>query len=76
MAEAIAPLKLQRVSLKNPMTLSCRSGAFSRAKQKNRDKVEIASRFGKLTVLLNSTVDFLSLNNDRARLLQNIFSSG
>jgi len=38
------------------MTLSCRSGAFSRAKQKNRDKVEVASRFGKLTVLLNSNV--------------------
>jgi thioredoxin reductase len=38
------------------VTLSYRSGAFSRAKQKNRDKVEGAARSGKLTVLLNSNV--------------------
>lgn len=38
------------------VTLSYRSGAFSRAKQKNRDKVDIASQKGRLTVLLNSNV--------------------
>ncbi len=38
------------------VTLSYRSGAFSRAKQKNRDKVDIASQNGRLTVLLNSNV--------------------
>ena len=38
------------------VTLSYRSGAFSRAKQKNRNKVEVAAQSGKLTVLLNSNV--------------------
>lgn len=38
------------------VTLSYRSGAFSRAKQKNRDKVDMATQSGKLTVLLNSNV--------------------
>jgi thioredoxin reductase/NAD-dependent dihydropyrimidine dehydrogenase PreA subunit len=38
------------------VTLSYRSGAFSRAKQKNRDKVDIAAQSGRLTVLLNSNV--------------------
>jgi thioredoxin reductase len=38
------------------VTLSYRSGAFSRAKQKNRDKVEVAALSGKLTALLNSNV--------------------
>jgi thioredoxin reductase (NADPH) len=38
------------------VTLSYRSGAFSRAKQKNREKVEAADQSGRLTVLLNSNV--------------------
>ena len=38
------------------VTLSYRSGAFSRAKPKNRDKVEIAEQAGRLTVLMNSNV--------------------
>ena len=38
------------------VTLSYRSGAFSRAKQKNRDKVDVAEQAGRLTVLLNSNV--------------------
>jgi thioredoxin reductase/ferredoxin len=38
------------------VTLSYRSGAFSRAKQKNRDKVEAMSGDGRLNVLLNSNV--------------------
>ena len=36
------------------VTLSYRSGAFSRAKEKNRQKVEAAEAAGKLTVLLKS----------------------
>lgn len=38
------------------VTLSYRSGAFSRAKPKNRDKVETMSGEGKLRVLFNSNV--------------------
>lgn len=38
------------------VTLSYRSGAFSRAKQKNREKVEKMSSEGKLKVLFNSNV--------------------
>ncbi len=36
------------------VTISYRSGAFSRAKEKNRQKVESAKAAGRLTVLLNS----------------------
>ena len=42
------------------VTLSYRSGAFSRAKQKNREKVEAAAQSGRLTVLLNSNVKEIS----------------
>jgi thioredoxin reductase/NAD-dependent dihydropyrimidine dehydrogenase PreA subunit len=38
------------------VTLSYRSGAFSRAKQKNREKVETMERAGRLKVLFNSSV--------------------
>jgi len=38
------------------VTLSYRSGAFSRAKQKNREKVEIIASKGRIDVLLNSNV--------------------
>ena len=38
------------------VTLSYRSGAFSRAKQKNREKVEAMSAVGRLRVLFNSNV--------------------
>jgi thioredoxin reductase (NADPH) len=38
------------------VTLSYRSGAFNRAKQKNRDKVEAAVAAGSLRVLFNSNV--------------------
>jgi len=38
------------------VTLSYRSGAFSRAKPKNRDKVDIAAQSGRLSVLMNSNV--------------------
>jgi thioredoxin reductase/Pyruvate/2-oxoacid:ferredoxin oxidoreductase delta subunit len=38
------------------VTLSYRSGAFTRAKLKNRDKVEALARAGRLKVLLNSNV--------------------
>lgn len=38
------------------VTLSYRSAAFSRAKQKNREKVEAAAAAGRLRVLLNSNV--------------------
>lgn len=38
------------------VTLSYRSGAFSRVKQKNRDKLEIAEAGGKITVLMKSNV--------------------
>jgi thioredoxin reductase/ferredoxin len=38
------------------VTLSYRSGAFSRAKPKNRDKVEAMSADGRLRVLFNSNV--------------------
>ncbi len=38
------------------VTLSYRSGSFSRAKPKNRDKVDQAQKAGRLKVLLNSDV--------------------
>ena len=38
------------------VTLSYRSEAFSRAKQKNRDKVDAAAKAGRMTVLLSSNV--------------------
>ena len=38
------------------VTLSYRSGAFSRAKQKNREKIEAMESDGRLAVLLNSNV--------------------
>jgi thioredoxin reductase len=38
------------------VTLSYRSAAFTRAKAKNRDKVESMAADGKLTVLMNSNV--------------------
>lgn len=38
------------------VTLSYRSGAFSRAKQKNRERVDQAVASGKLTVMLSSNV--------------------
>ena len=38
------------------VTLSYRSGSFSRAKKKNRDKVETAEIEGKLNVMMNSNV--------------------
>lgn len=38
------------------VTLSYRSGAFSRAKQKNREKIEAMAKAGRLRVLLNSNV--------------------
>lgn len=38
------------------VTLSYRSAAFSRAKQKNRQKIEASSAAGKLKVMLNSNV--------------------
>ena len=38
------------------VTLSYRSGAFNRAKQKNRDKVDAAVAAGRLRVLFNSNV--------------------
>ena len=38
------------------VTLSYRSGAFSRAKQKNRENIESMANEGRITVLLNSVV--------------------
>jgi thioredoxin reductase (NADPH) len=42
------------------VTLSYRSGAFSRAKQKNREKVEAMAADGRVKVLLNSNVTQIS----------------
>lgn len=42
------------------VTLSYRSGAFTRAKQKNREAVELAQSRGKLNVLLESSVSCIS----------------
>jgi thioredoxin reductase/NAD-dependent dihydropyrimidine dehydrogenase PreA subunit len=67
------------------VTLSYRSGAFSRAKQKNREKVEKMSSEGRLQVLFNSNVkeirrDSVALSvNDKVAGLQNdavIISAG
>jgi len=38
------------------VSISYRSGAFSRAKKKNRDKIEIAEAEGKINILMSSTV--------------------
>lgn len=45
------------------VTLSYRSGAFSRAKQKNREKVEAMENDNKLRVLLNSNVKEIKDNS-------------
>jgi thioredoxin reductase len=50
------------------VTLSYRSGAFSRAKLKNRNKVEQREAEGKLTVLLNSNVK--EILQDKVRIEQ------
>ncbi len=57
------------------VTLSYRSGAFSRAKQKNREKVEAMRTEGRLNVLFNSNVKeilpdsvLISLNDKVGRL--------
>jgi len=50
------------------VALSYRSGAFSRAKQKNRQKVEEASANGRLKVLLESEV--LSIDDDTVHIKQ------
>jgi thioredoxin reductase/Pyruvate/2-oxoacid:ferredoxin oxidoreductase delta subunit len=51
------------------VTLSYRSGAFSRAKAKNRDKVERYNAEGKLKVLMNSNVK--EVQSDKVILDQN-----
>jgi len=59
------------------VTLSYRSGAFSRAKQKNREKVDKMSSEGRLQVLFNSNVkeirdDSVAISvNDKVAGLQN-----
>ena len=67
------------------VTLSYRSGAFSRAKKKNREKVEAMSDDGRLKVLLNSNVkeirpDSVAISiNDEVTEIQNqsvIISAG
>lgn len=45
------------------VTLSYRSGAFSRAKQKNREKVEAMGKDGRLNVLLKSDVKEIRPNS-------------
>jgi thioredoxin reductase/NAD-dependent dihydropyrimidine dehydrogenase PreA subunit len=50
------------------VTLSYRGDAFSRAKQRNRQRVTSAEQSGRLTVLLNSNVKHIA--PDRVRLLQ------
>ncbi len=45
------------------VTLSYRSGAFSRAKEKNRQKVEAAAAEGKLRVLMKSNVKVIEDNS-------------
>jgi len=51
------------------VTLSYRSGSFSRAKPKNRDRVQAAMDEGNLNVLLNSTVE--EIDGQHVRLVQN-----
>lgn len=59
------------------VTLSYRSGAFSRAKQKNRDKIEAMANEGRVEVLLNSNVkEILSdsvtiTNGDATKTIKN-----
>lgn len=61
------------------VTLSYRSGAFSRAKQKNREKVEAMSADGRLRVLFNSNVKEIRNDSivieasDKLRQLKNDF---
>lgn len=51
------------------VTLSYRSDAFSRAKPKNRERVEAARAAGDINVLLGSTVDLIDV--DHVQLQQN-----
>ena len=51
------------------VTLSYRSGSFSRAKPKNRDRVQTAMANGNLNVLLNSTVQ--EIDGQQVCLVQN-----
>ena len=51
------------------VTLSYRSGSFSRAKPKNRDRVQAAMADGNLNVLLNSTVE--EIDGQHVCLVQN-----
>jgi len=59
------------------VTLSYRSGAFSRAKPKNRDKVEAMANDGRLSVLFNSNVQEIKVDSvaisvdDKTHELQN-----
>jgi thioredoxin reductase/NAD-dependent dihydropyrimidine dehydrogenase PreA subunit len=59
------------------VTLSYRSGAFSRAKPKNRDKVEAMANDGRLSVLFNSNVQEIKVGSvaisvdDKTNDLQN-----
>jgi thioredoxin reductase/NAD-dependent dihydropyrimidine dehydrogenase PreA subunit len=50
------------------VTLSYRSNAFGRAKQKNRQKVELAEKEGRLNVIFNSNV--VSIGADQVTLEQ------
>jgi thioredoxin reductase len=49
------------------VTLSYRSGAFSRAKEKNQQAVQRAEKSGRLKVLLNSNVDRINGRDVRIR---------
>ena len=51
------------------VTLSYRSASFSRAKSKNRDRVQAAMADGNLNVLLNSTVE--TIDGQHVCLVQN-----
>jgi thioredoxin reductase len=50
------------------VTLSYRGDAFTRAKQRNRQRIEAAERTGRLSVLLNSNVKHIAA--DRVQLVQ------
>ncbi len=55
------------------VTLSYRSGAFSRAKRKNREKIEKAVEAGKVRLLMNSNItsftrDRVSINTDNQQI--------
>ena len=60
----------------NTVTLSYRGDAFSRARQKNRDRVESMAAAGSLNVLLNSKVNAIdeysvtiTADNDHCRIV-------